>query len=58
MTALLPHIGYEQSAALAKEAYATGKPIRQVIMERHLLEKERMERILSPRAMTTPGIAE
>ena len=58
VTALLPHIGYEQSAALAKEAYTTGKPIRQVIMERHLLEKERMERILSPRAMTTPGIAE
>ena len=58
VTALLPHIGYENSAMLAKEAYNTGKPIRQVILERGILTKERMNHILSPRAMTTPGIAE
>ena len=58
VTALLPHIGYENSAMLAKEAYNTGKPIRQVIMEKGLLSKEKMEHILSPRQMTTPGIAE
>jgi len=57
VTAMLPHIGYEKSAMLAKEAYNTGKPIRQVIMEKHLMEKEVMEHILSPEAMTTPGIA-
>ena len=34
VTALNPHIGYENSAMLAKEAYNTGKPIRQVIMEK------------------------
>ena len=43
---------------LAKEAYNTGKPIRQVIMEKGLLSREKMEHILSPRQMTTPGIAE
>lgn len=58
VTALLPHIGYENSAMLAKEAYNTGKPIRQVILEKGILSKERMNHILSPRAMTTPGIAE
>ena len=58
VTALLPHIGYENSAMLAKEAYNTGKPIRQVILEKGILTKERMNHILSPKAMTTPGIAE
>ena len=46
------------SAMLAKEAYNTGKPIRQVILEKGILTKERMNHILSPKAMTTPGIAE
>ena len=58
VTALLPHIGYENSAMLAKEAYTTGKPIRQVVLEKGLLSKEKMEHILSPEQMTTPGIAE
>src|SRR5678816_2721746 len=33
-TALAPEIGYEKAAELAKEAYATGRTIRQVAMER------------------------
>ena len=57
VTALLPHIGYENSAMLAKEAYNTGRPIRAVILEKHLLEKEKLDHILSPLEMTTPGIA-
>lgn len=57
VTALLPHIGYERSASLAKEAYATGRPIREVILEKGLLPKEKLDHILAPLAMTTPGIA-
>ena len=57
VTALLPHIGYEKSAALAKEAYNTGKPIKEVILEKGWLTKEYMEHVLSPEQMTTPGIA-
>lgn len=57
VTALLPHIGYEKSAALAKEAYTTGKPIREVILEKGWLTKEYMDHVLSPEQMTTPGIA-
>ena len=57
VTALLPHIGYEKSAELAREAYTTGKPIREIILERGILSKEKLEHILSPRQMTHPGIA-
>jgi aspartate ammonia-lyase len=57
VTALLPHIGYENSAMLAKEAYNTGRPIRDIILEKGLLTKEKMEHILSPEQMTHPGIA-
>ena len=56
VTALLPHIGYEQSAMLAKEAYTTGRPIREVILEKKLLTKEQLDHIMSPEQMTHPGI--
>lgn len=56
VTALLPHIGYENSAMLAKEAYNTGRPIREVILEKGLLTEERLNEVMSPMAMTTPGI--
>lgn len=57
ITALLPHIGYENSSMLAKEAYKTGRPVRQIILEKGLLTKEAMDIILSPEEMTKPGIA-
>lgn len=57
ITALLPHIGYENCSMLAKEAYATGRPIKEIILEKGLLEKDYMEHVLSPKEMTTPGIA-
>ena len=57
VTALLPHIGYERSSLLAKEAYATGRPIRDIILEHRYLTKEQVDFILSPGEMTQPGIA-
>ncbi|WP_370851153.1 aspartate ammonia-lyase [Megasphaera sp.] len=57
VTALLPHIGYERSSMLAKEAYATGRPIRDIILEHGYLTKEQIDIILSPQEMTQPGIA-
>ena len=56
VTALLPHIGYENSAMLAKEAYNSRRPIREVILEKGLLTEERLNEIMSPMSMTTPGI--
>ena len=57
ITALLPHIGYEASSAIAKEAYRSGRPVRELVLESGLLTQEEIEIILSPQEMTVPGIA-
>lgn len=57
VTALAPYIGYEQSAAIAKEQIATGRDIREIVRERNLLPESDLEEILKPSAMTEPGIA-
>ena len=55
-TALSPHIGYAATAEIAKEAVGSGRPIRDIVQERGLLDKERLDTILSPEAMTRPGV--
>ena len=57
VTALLPHIGYENASALAKEALETDRSVKEIILEQGLLTKEEMDYILSPKEMTRPGIA-
>ncbi|HEX6817961.1 MAG TPA: aspartate ammonia-lyase [Ktedonobacterales bacterium] len=57
VTALAPYIGYEASAAIAKEQIATGRDIRDIVRERNLLPEPDLEEILKPQAMTEPGIA-
>lgn len=57
ITALLPHIGYEEAAMMAKEAYSTGRPVRDIILAHGTLTKEQLDVILSPQEMTKPGIA-
>ncbi len=54
-TALVPEIGYERSAAVAKEAVATGKTIREVVLARGLLSEKEANRLLNPISMTFPG---
>lgn len=56
VTALLPHIGYEASAMLAKEAYNTGRPIREIIVEKGIMSQEKLDKVMAPMSMTTPGI--
>ncbi len=56
-TALSPYIGYEKTAEIAKEAVATGKAIRTIVLERGLIDATELDRILSVEAMTRPGIA-
>jgi len=55
-TALSPYLGYAVTADVAKEAVATGRSIRDVVLSRRLLDPSRLDEILSPAAMTTPGI--
>ena len=57
VTALLPHIGYEQSSIIAKEALFTGSSVKELVLARGLLTGEQLEIILSPEEMTRPGIA-
>jgi fumarate hydratase, class II len=56
-TPLAPVIGYDQAAEVAKEAYKTGKTIRELVREKKILSDERLEEVLDIRAMTEPGIS-
>ncbi len=56
VTALNPLIGYEKGAAIAKRAYAEGKPIREVAAALSGLPREQLERLLDPTALTHGGI--
>jgi aspartate ammonia-lyase len=56
-TALSPYIGYAATAEIAKESVKTGKPVRQLVVERGLLDAKRVDEILSVEAMTRAGIA-
>jgi aspartate ammonia-lyase len=55
-TALSPYIGYAATAEIAKESVKTGRPIADIVRERALLPESRLAEILSPDAMTSPGI--
>ena len=55
-TALSPYIGYAATAEIAKTAVATGRTIRDLVRERGLLSGKRLDAILSPEAMTSPGV--
>jgi len=54
-TSLAPKIGYDKAAAIAKEAYKTGKTVRQVAAEQKALSKAELDRVLDARSMTEPG---
>ncbi|HTI43533.1 MAG TPA: aspartate ammonia-lyase [Vicinamibacterales bacterium] len=55
-TALSPYIGYAKTAEIAKESVKTGKPIRDLVLERKLLEAKQLDQILSVEEMTQPGV--
>ena len=56
VTALNPVIGYEKGAAIAKKAYAEGRPIREVAEQSTDLPREELARLLDPAELTTGGI--
>jgi aspartate ammonia-lyase len=55
-TALSPYIGYAATAEVAKESVRSGRPIREIVLERGLLPKEQLDTILSVDAMTRGGV--
>ena len=56
-TALSPYIGYAKTADIAKEAVKTGRSIRELVLERGLMDARRLDEVLSAENMTRPGIA-
>jgi fumarate hydratase class II len=56
VTALNPVIGYEQGAAIAKKAYAEGKPIREVAAAMTDLSRKQLDQLLDPTELTRGGI--
>ncbi len=55
VTSLAPKIGYDQAAAIAKEAYETGRTVREVATEQKVLGEKELEKVLDPRSMTEGG---
>jgi aspartate ammonia-lyase len=57
VTAITPHIGYDNAAKVAKKAIAENKSVRQVILEEKILPKEKLDEILDLKKMTKGGRA-
>ena len=56
VTALNPHIGYEAAAAAVRQAAAEGRTVRDVVLERGLMDPGDLDRALDVEAMTRGGI--
>jgi aspartate ammonia-lyase len=54
VTALNPYIGYENSTVVAREALQTGRSVYDLVLEKKLLSKEEIDKILSPEEMVRP----
>jgi aspartate ammonia-lyase len=57
VTAINPHVGYEVASSVAKEAIMSGRPVRDIVLEKGVLTREELDLILHPYEMTRPGIA-
>lgn len=56
ITAIVPSVGYQQSADIANEALNSNRTIREIILEKGILTEEELASILDPIKMTSPGI--
>jgi fumarate hydratase class II len=51
-TALNPVIGYEAAAGISKEAYRTGKTVKEIVIVKGILNRSEAERLLDPTRLT------
>jgi aspartate ammonia-lyase len=56
-TFLVPHIGYDASANIAKESLKTGKSVVDIVLEKKLLTRDKLNEILQPEKMIAPTIS-
>ena len=54
VTALVPYIGYENASIIASEALESNKSVYELVLDKGLLAKERLDEILSPERMLSP----
>ena len=55
ITALAPLIGYDAAAAIAQEAVASAKTVRELAQSKELLTPEQLDKVLDPWSMTMQG---
>lgn len=55
VTALKPFIGYANSTEIAQEALATGGSVYQLVLDKKILTKEQLDKILDPKHMVRPS---
>lgn len=56
VTSLNPYIGYEKASKLAKEAFKSGKTIRELCVEQKILPEDQLKEALDPMRMTEPQV--
>jgi fumarate hydratase class II len=56
VTALNPHIGYDKGAVAAKEAFASGRNVRDIVVEKGWLTEDQVDDLLDIKRMTEGGI--
>ena len=56
VTALNPYIGYANSTEVAHEALLTGRSVYDLVLEKKLLSKEKLDEILQPAVLTKPRL--
>jgi fumarate hydratase class II len=56
VTALNPHIGYDNGAIAAKEAFASGRNVADVVVEKGWLSAEQVTELLDIKRMTEGGV--
>ena len=56
VTVLAPYIGYNASAAIAKESVASGKSIRDIVLEQGLMAVDELNALMQPEHLTEPGL--
>lgn len=54
-TALVPILGYDTTARIAKEAFETGETIREIVLREALLSDKELDELLDFHAMTEPS---
>jgi aspartate ammonia-lyase len=58
VTVLVPYLGYDEAAAIAKEAAVTGKAVYDLVLEKGLMTKDELEDALDPMKMTHPRMVQ